>query len=118
MSREWSFGNGLLVVFLIGIVGWLVSSKFQVSPNWEDALILTLVLFSSLAISLRPAWSNPLLWRDLTVAFVLHALILAAIVEIFIANSMKIKGFERTIVVVVEGIIILSILWRRNISER
>jgi hypothetical protein len=102
----------------VGIAGTLAlvaSSYLQLKTNWEDALFLTVVLFGALILALRPAWRRWQLWRDLGLALAGHLFLLSLAVEILSANGRTLGGPLRTAAVMIWGLFLLAILWRRNI---
>ncbi len=115
---EFGFWHGLAIIAVVAGAVWALSVVFSFGPVWEDGLYTTAVLFSALMMALRPAWSNRAFWRDFVVALAIHTVFLAIVVEVFIWNSLRMGGPWRTLVAVVEGIFLLSILWRRNVSVR
>ena len=116
-NSEFGFWRGLLVVGAILVVGLTASNAIHLNPNWQDGLITTTVLFSSLTLALRPAWHRLALWKDMLAALAVHLLALSVIVHAVTANAMRMGGPIRTITVIVEGLFLLSILWRRNVSR-
>jgi len=118
VKSEFGFWSGLAIVAVIAAMVWALSTLFSLGPTWEDALFTTAVIFSALILTLRPAWSSRALWRDLAAALAAHLFFLNIVVRVFVANSIKMGGPWRTLAAIVEGILILSILWRRNVSVR
>ncbi len=116
-NSETGFWKGLLVIATLMSLAWIAVYLLRLSTNWEDGVVTTAVLFSALTLALRPAWPSARLWRDMSVALALHWLVLAAIVQVLTSNSIRMGGPLRTIAVIVEGVFLLSVLWRRNVSR-
>jgi hypothetical protein len=109
------FLPGLLIVGAVSALAMIASSFFHLRTNWEDALLLTVVLFGALILSLRPAWRRRQLWRDLGLALGVHLLFVSLAVDILSANVRTLGGAFRTIVVMVWYLFLLAILWHRNV---
>ena len=118
MNSKIGFWGGLAAVGLIGGGTWFVASAMRLDNNWEDALYTTAVIFSALALALRPAWSRPAFWKDLLAVLAVHAIVVSLVVHLFTANSMRVGGPWRTLAAIVEGLLLLGFLWRRNIAHQ
>ena|SRR5664279_4318320 len=117
-SSDFGFWRGLAIIAAVAGGTWALSVIFSIGPAWEDGLYTTAVLFSPLMMALRPAWSSLAFWRDFFVALGVHTIFLAIIIQVLVSNSLKMGGPWRTLAVIIEGIFLLSILWRRNVSVR
>src|SRR4029077_15653460 len=62
----------------------VVATEFmRLSQTWEDAAVYTTMLFSTVILVLRPAWSRVQFWRNLLPIFGLHTLFLIVVVQAF-----------------------------------
>ena len=114
-NTEIGFWTGLLIVGAAGALAMVASSFFHLKTNWEDALLLTVVLFGALILVLRPAWRRWQLWRDLGLALAVHLFLVSLAVEILSVDGRTLGGPLRTAAVMIWGLFLLAILWRRSV---
>jgi len=114
-NTEIQFWPGLLFVGAAGALAMVGSSFLHLKANWEDALFLTVVLFGGLILALRPAWRRWQLWRDLGLALAVHLFLVSLAVEILSVDGRTLGGPLRTAAVMIWGLFLLAILWRRNV---
>ena len=115
-KAEFGFWTGLLIVAGGGGAAAAAGFLLRLNRNWEDALFLTVVLFVTLTLVLRPAWRRKQLWRDLAVALAVHVCALTLVVQALTANGRTMGGPLRTLVVLVWALFLLAVLWRRKVS--
>lgn len=104
--REW-------VAIFLGLGTVIVLSKVVgLSPKWEHAAEYTVLVFIVLVIVLRPAWRAPFFWRALTVAILIHALVIFFATQALPSDSLGIRGLPAILIGMVEGLFIANVLWR------
>jgi hypothetical protein len=108
---EWVviFGSVAAVVAITKVAG--------IAPVWQTAFAYTVIVFVCLIVALRSAWSRPNFWRALIVALVLHALAVFSAIREFPRTSQEFHGIPLIASGVVEGLLILSFLWRASTKK-
>lgn len=109
----------ILAAFALGMGGlaaWLADSH-HLSENITRAGAYTGVVFASLVMALRPAWHRPRLWIDLAVLLVLHVALFLPLINVLDSHSVRLNWAMALPFVAIELLLLLSLLWRRNVSD-
>ena len=119
MSRELDVEGWILVAvaLVVGILaGWLI-----VFHGWNEnvtrAAAYTVVIFVLPVIALRPAWHRLRLWVDLGISLALHSIVILSLLKFLDAHSVRLSWALALPFVAVEMLVLLSLLWRRNVSD-
>jgi hypothetical protein len=108
-------------LLLFGLIAIAVASTklLGFSRRWSDALIYTVVVFTVVIQMLRPAWNRLILWRSLSLIFVLHVVGTLFVVEVMPRSWRGIPGLFMTLVGVTESLGVVAILWKKaGLRER
>jgi len=105
-------------MFAVFVASMLVVKLTNLSKRWEDAVIYTVVLFTVLVVTLRPAWGRPAFWKSLLPIFALHIIGVAVVVQALPPEWKGIPGLLFLAAGAAEGLLILAIVWRRTIQSR
>jgi hypothetical protein len=103
-----------IVLFGLAAVAIAITERIGLSQKWEDVIVFTVLLFSVLLVTLRQLWNNPGFWRNLLLAFAAHVFAVAVLVRVLPAWRF---GFPKLVLIVVgmlEGLLLLGVLWRRG----
>lgn len=118
MARELDVEGWILigVALVVGILaGWLI-----VFHGWNEnvtrAAAYTVGIFVLLVMALRPAWHRLRLWVDLGTSLVLHSIVILSLLKFLDAHSVRLNWALALPFVSVEMLVLLSLLWRRNVS--
>jgi uncharacterized membrane protein len=119
MSRELDFEGWTLVAvaLVVGVLaGWLI-----IFHGWNEnvtrAAAYTVGIFVLLVMALRPAWHRLRLWVDLGISLVLHSIVILSLLKFLDAHSVRLNWALALPFVAVEMLVLLSLLWRRNVSD-
>jgi hypothetical protein len=107
-----------LILFTLMAVAVTITEWAGVSQKWEDAVVYTVVLFTTVIIALRPAWGRLTLWQNLIPVFALHALAIVIMVQSFSWGARGIPKLPLIGVGMIEGFLILAALWRRTVRSK
>ena len=104
---------------LIGTVAAVVAASaiMNLSPKWEHAFVYTVIVFMTVMVVLRPAWSRPAFWRGLLLLLMLHILIVVSITQSLSPENPGIHGVPLIAACMAEGLLIISVLWRVSQKE-
>jgi uncharacterized membrane protein len=118
MSRELDVKGWILVAvaLVVGILaGWLI-----VFHGWNEnvtrAAAYTVCIFVLLVMALRPAWHRLRLWVDLGISLVLRSIVVLSLLKFLDAHSVRLRWALALPFVALEMLVLLSLLWRRNVS--
>lgn len=108
---EWIvlFGALALAVAITEFVG--------VSKKWENAIVFTVLVFTSVVLALRPAWGRRAFWSGLIAVFLFHCIVIVAIEQSTPPTSEGPHGLPLIEAGMVEGVLILGALWRRSMKS-
>lgn len=108
---EWVaiFGVGALAVATTEFVG--------VGQKWEHAIVYTILVFTAVIVALRPAWRRKTFWQNLLLVFLLHILAVAVIEQSLPPGSEGPHGLPLTAAGMVEGVLIVGVLWKRSMRS-
>ena len=106
-TKEW-----LLIFIGIG-AATLAGTLLGLSWKWRDALVYTTLVFAAVLLALRPAWGKQGFWRDFSLIFALHSLIVVLLVQGLPIGPEGFPGLVLTIVGVLESLAVAGLLWRR-----
>jgi|SRR5580700_4430914 uncharacterized membrane protein len=119
MSRELDFEGWTLVAvaLVVGVLaGWLI-----IFHGWNEnvtrAAAYTVGIVVLLVMALRPAWHRLRLWVDLGISLVLHSIVILSLLKFLDAHSVRLNWALALPFVAVEMLVLLSLLWRRNVSD-
>jgi len=103
---EWItlFGSTAIV---IGVTEWI-----DMSQKWEDAIVFSVMLFLVVSLTLQELWTNPVFWRTFVILLVFHLIGVAVLVQMLPVGRFGFPKLTLIAVGMVEGVIILGILWR------
>jgi hypothetical protein len=102
-----------LSLFALIAIAIVLTKLLGLSRRWSDAAIYTVVVFAVVIQMLRPAWDRPILWRSLSLIFVLHVIGILFVVEVMPRSWRCIPGLFMTIAGVTEGLIAVALLWKK-----
>jgi hypothetical protein len=105
-------------IFGVVVVAVTITEVVGLTQNWQNAAIYTVILFTALIFALRPAWVHRTFWEDLAAIFVLHLLAVIVLEQGFPSAAKDFHGIPSTIALMVEGLIIASILWKRSMRSK
>jgi hypothetical protein len=111
--RNWA---AIIVASALGFFGWWAVQSNGFSENGARATAYTIGIFFLLALALRPAWRRLRLWTDLLILIVLHSVLLLTLVRFLDTHSFRLNWAIALPIVMVELLIALGILWRRNVT--
>jgi len=74
-------------------------------------------IFVLLAMALRPAWHRLRLWGDLAISLALHSIVVLSLLKFLDAHSIRLNWALALPFVAVEILLLLGLLWRRNVSD-
>ncbi len=73
--RRGDVTTGEWLVFSCVVITAVVAGKVaHVAPKWQDVLVYTVIVFTSVLIALRPAWHKVVFWAWLLPIFLAHTL--------------------------------------------
>jgi hypothetical protein len=103
----------------IGVVALAVAiPKFAgISQKWGNTIVFTVLVFSGAVIVLRPAWGRRAFWSSLIAVFLFHCIVLAAVEQGLLPTSEGPRGLPMIAAGMVEGLLILGVLWRRSMRS-
>ena len=107
-----------VVIFGLVALAVAVTEFVDVSQKWENAFVYTVLLFTVVIIVLRPAWGRRAFWRNLVPIFLLHVLGVTVIEQSLPLGSEGPHGLPLTGAVMAEGVIIVSVLWKRSMQSK
>src|SRR5438105_11256454 len=117
MSRPdiggWIFIAGGLALGLLA--GWIIDSNL-LSENSTRMGGYTIIVFSTLIMALRPAWRRLQFWVDLLLLLALHGILLLPLLHLLDTHSIRLNWALALPFVVIEVLVALGVLWRRNVS--
>lgn len=119
MSREPDVEGWIVVAvaLAVGIVaGWLIVFH-KWNENLTRAAAYTAAIFLLLAIALRPAWHLLRLWVDLAVSLALHCVMILSLLRFLDVHAVRLNWAFALPFVVVELLLLLTVLWRRNVTD-
>jgi hypothetical protein len=119
MSRYPDVEGWILVAIAAGmglLSAWLADSH-QLSENTAKTTTYTVIVFASLVMALRPAWRKLRLWIDLLTLFVLHTALVLPLVRLLDSHSIRLNWAVALPFVAIELLVLLGLLWRRNVSD-
>jgi len=97
----------------------VVATEFmRLSQTWEDAVVYTTMLFATVILVLRPAWSRVQFWRNLLPIFGLHTLFLIVLVQAFPLGRFGTPKLLLIPLGMIEGLLILAFLWKKTARPR
>ena len=104
------------VIFLgLSICAVATCEVIGLKQPWKDGVVYTVVVFAAVGTALRPAWGRKSFWTSLALLFVLHTLVLLAVLH---ALPRWHFGILMVPVGGIEAIIIGGIVWKRMKSLR
>jgi hypothetical protein len=84
-----------------------------ISQKWANTIVFTVLVFSGVVIVLRSAWGRWAFWSSLIAVFLFHCIVLAAVEQGLLATSDGPHGLPMVEAAMVEGLLIVAVLWRR-----
>jgi len=116
-SKRFSTWEWVTVLGLAAITV-AISKVADLTQNWQDAAVYTVILFVALILALRPAWRHKIFWEGLVVIFVLHVLAVIVLEQSFPSVVRGLHGLPSTIVLMAEGLLIAGILWKKSMRSK
>lgn len=119
MSRTPDYGTWATIACGIGLgllASW-VSDHYGVNENIARAAAYTVGVFGLLAAALRPAWRRRRFWTDLVTLFAVHISVVFPVMRVLDAHSIRLSWVIALPFILLELLLFLGFLWRRNVSE-
>lgn len=119
MAREPDIDGWIIVAvaLVVGLVaGWLIVFH-KWNENLTRATAYTVAIFLLLAVALRPAWRRLRLWVDLGVSLALHCVVVLSLMRFLDAHGVRLNWVLALPFVVVELLVLVAVLWRRNVTD-
>lgn len=103
-------------ITLVAVAGAAIfaTEASGISQKWEDVVVFTAVLFAVVLLTLRELWKAPSFWWNLLPVFALHVIAFAILAEVLPLGRFGFPKIPLTLGCMVEGVLILSVLWRKN----
>jgi hypothetical protein len=115
MSTQNKFGVwGWVAVFSIGGAVVLITESIGIHQKWEDVVVFTVLLFTTLILLYRACWGSRSFWLKLLLIFILHAIGTTIILQSVPIGSHGIPGLLMTAITMVEGVCFIVLLDRRT----
>jgi len=92
----------------------VVAGKFGLNGKSTDAFVYTVILFAALAIALRSLWKRRQVWRNLALAFSVHALLLTVALLLLPKGWTDIPAIILIPAGFIEGLLLLRFVWKRT----
>src|SRR5437588_12054727 len=89
-ASEWG------ILFGVAAAAIAVTESIGMSQKWEDAIVFTTVLFTTITVVLRKLWGNRTFWRNLFLLLALHTFIVSIAVQSSTAGS---TGFPKLLLI-------------------
>jgi hypothetical protein len=109
---EW----GLLIGLTAAAI--LISEASGLRAEWEDVMVLTVVVFAVLITSLRSAWGLVAFWRYLALFFAAHVLVILVTMQVLPERRFGIPKLLLTAAGVAETFFIGAMLWKKTAREK
>lgn len=113
-QKKFAFLEWIILVGLT-IFAVAITETIGLEQPWKDGVVYTIVVFAAVGTVLRPAWGRKSFWTTFALIFVLHTLVLLAVLHAF-------PYWHFGILLVpmgsVEGVIIAGVVWKRTKSLR
>jgi len=116
-GREFAIWDWGLVLGLTA-VAILVSEVSGLRSEWEDAIVLTVAVFTVVITTLRPAWGRVVFWKNLALAFSVHAILVLMALQVLPERRFGIPKLLLTAVGVAETFLIGTVLWKKTATAR
>ena len=115
MSRRNDFGfwQGA-ALFAVGGAAVLSSELMGVRREQEDVAVFTTLLFALLLLIYRSRWRDSTFWRDLTMIFAFHLIVVTVTLKSIHIGPSGLPGLALTAVTIVEGSLIIILLDKRS----
>lgn len=115
---EWFVILGWGLPIGLTVAGIAVSEAVGLRAEWEDLIVLTIVVFTVLITSLRSFWSLVAFWRNLAFLFAGHLLAVLIAVQLLPQRRFGIPKLLLTAVGVAETFLIGTVLWKTASSAK
>ena len=100
----------LVIFWGLSICAVAISEVIRLEQPWKDGVVYTVVLFAAIGTALRPAWGRKSFWTSLALTFVLHTLVLLAVLQ---ALPRWHFGILLVPLGCIESVIIGAMVWKR-----
>jgi hypothetical protein len=106
-------------IFGIGVAVIAGTKIADISQVWQNVAAYTAIIFTVLCVALRPAWGRGRFWLALAVAFAVHSTTMFFAVREFPATVARyFHGVPQIAFGIIEGVLILSFMWRASTKKR
>jgi len=103
-----------IILFGTTAAAIVVTEFLRLSQKWEDVVVYTVMLFATVILVLRPAWTRVQFWLNLLPIFALHALGSIVLVQSFPLGRFGIPKLVLIPIGMVEGLFVLAFLWKKT----
>lgn len=108
---EWVAG------FVVVALAVAITQFVGISQKWGNTIVFTVLVFSGVVIVLRPTWGRRAFWSRLIAIFLFHCIVFAAVERGLLATSEGPHGLPMIEAGMVEGLLIVGVLWRRSMKS-
>jgi hypothetical protein len=116
-GRDFKPATYYLLVAVTAFAVMIVSGLIFTTAKWRDAAVFTTLLFTSVALVLRPIWSVRF-YCDLALLLIAHSIILMILVPMYPSTVTGLPHYLMLPTGIVEGVLIASLLWARSAAAR
>jgi hypothetical protein len=116
-EKESSFADWMIIIG-VGVAAVVVTEFLHLSQRVEDAIVYTVLVFTVVVVTLRPAWGNKIFWASLVAIFVMHALALIVLEQGFSSAVEGFHGISFVLAGMAETVLIGSVLWKRSMRSK
>lgn len=117
VTKSASLGEWAIIIGLTAIAV-AVTELVGVGQKWGTAIVYTIVVFSVVIATLRPAWGRRAFWQNLVPLFLLHVLVLLVIEQSLPLRSEGPRGLPLTAAGMAESVLIGGVLWKRSMGAK
>jgi len=103
---------GLLIGLTAAAV--LVAEVGGLRAEWEDAIVLTVIVFTIPITSFRSAWGLAAFWKNVALLFAAHSLVVLVVLQILPERRFGVPKLLLTVVGVAETVLIGTVLWKKT----
>jgi hypothetical protein len=98
------------VIVMAAVVAVAFSEFAHISRKWENAVVYTVILFSTLLVVTHAWWNRGTYWQRLIAMFLLHCAILGGLTQSLPFTSAGPHGVPMIATVLIEGYIMAFVL--------